>query len=132
MLREVALMNISEVMKVTSWKDVVDSIVHYTTWCPVNKGTPTTYTRTPGEFLFDHSFILILCFFWITDITYFYPRDTVIHLTDLVSIFPLSTVKCRTKSCHCIARILLFSPHVYPLLHFIFITHLSGTSWDIN
>lgn len=125
--------NIRKVIKVASCKKIL-----LTEWFILSlsvlfrKELPPTHTHppTPGKFFSDFSFIYFV-FAFSQVLACFYLKNAVIHLTDLISIFLLVTVKCSAKSSsHFIACIFLFC--IYPLLHFIFVAHPSGTSYGVN
>lgn len=67
-------MNISKVMRVASWKNVIDSIVHYITLWPLNRGPTYAYTHIHQH---QESFSLIiisLLFAFSELLAYFYLR----------------------------------------------------------
>ena len=127
MLREVALWISAKWWKLLPAKMLLTVLFIMLPWCPVNTGTPSyvrahthtlhpTHPPIPGKFL-SNSFVNPFAFSEL--LTYFYLRDTVMHLTDLVFIFPLATVKCKAKSSHCIVCLLLSSPYL-PFASFYF------------
>lgn len=76
-------MNISKVMRVASWKNVIDSIVHYITLWPLNRGPTYAYTHIHQHQESLSLIIISLLFlpflnYWLISIS-----DAMIHLTDL-------------------------------------------------
>ena len=102
MLKEAALQISAKWWKLLPTKILLTELFIISLSVLFKKELPATHPPTPGKFLIT---VLLIFFAFPQVLACFYLKNAVTHLTDLVSIFPLATVKCSVKSSNFIACI---------------------------